>query len=224
MRWISFAVIFLFLLICGNGQELCKTPLQKLPKTAYQQHGSALFIVPSYKIDCEGEISQWHFLTSSSNISQVYFAVWRKVKGNFYHYVGGNNPRKLSTQANEWNTWNVPPMQRVQVEPGDVIGYFYTYWDFPTEQSVIPISANLQSLPGHETNLDVFVAMAGLFDVVQTHSSYVDLLSIGTFLNKYASIPIQATISVPTLKPQGTPLIFLICYLFEFYKLIARLK
>ena len=172
----------------------------QLREDRYTLLGSALMIFPGLKVGCLGEISSWDFLSLTSNVSQLYFAVWSKPNPSRpyeYKLVGMNNPTNFVATRNRWNTWTVPAGQRIRVKPGDILGYFYVNWIVNSSEVIIPLATpqnEFDKLLFRTQNISVFAAMMGLPEVVQAHNSIIDFARHGAYLPDYALAPLRANV------------------------------
>ena len=174
----------------------------------YTEPGEALMIFTSLRFQCDGEIFQWEFVPTVSNISRLYLAVFRKnplPNAREYILVGMNNPRFKEAVPNQWNTWQVPensPSPRIQVKPGDVVGIFYTKWTNPNEpetfiNTAVPDAEETRVLDTVETLVSPLLSLT---EVVQKYNGFVDIgnqdLAFRSVTNKMPAI--RALLSQPT--------------------------
>ncbi len=106
-----------------------------------------LFIAPQLKFDCHGSITSWHALTYFNAVDAVLdflfhditFQLWRpSAEDNrvYYSFVGSNIARFAGNEIRTgrtilddgtqfFNLTSAPPTQeRLQFQPGDVIGWY----------------------------------------------------------------------------------------------------
>ena len=117
----------------------------------YQSPNTSVFIgylviVPQLKFDCHGSITSWHALTNFNTVDaaldvlrhDITFQLWRPSAGDnrLYSFVGSNIARFFGNDIRTGRTiledgtqfsnlTSTPPAQeRLQFQPGDVIGWY----------------------------------------------------------------------------------------------------
>ena len=91
-------------------------------------------IIPSYKFDCCGEITEWGADVSPGGNGEdmmytLDFQVWRPARNvsitGCYSLVGNNRFTQLSPSGGLTESLSpILPEQRIQVQPGDVLGFY----------------------------------------------------------------------------------------------------
>jgi hypothetical protein len=105
-----------------------------------------LFIAPQLKFDCHGSITSWHALTNFNTADtaldilfhDITFQLWRPSTedNRVYSFVGSNVPQFVGNEIRAgrtiledgtqfFNLTSTPPAEeRLQFQPGDVIGWY----------------------------------------------------------------------------------------------------
>ena len=81
-------------------------------------------LIPSYRFDCSGNITEWLVsITSSSTVEliEIELQVWRPVNntGFCFNKVGGN----IFTVSTMVQVANFTPVEQIKFQPGDVVGF-----------------------------------------------------------------------------------------------------
>ena len=134
-----------------------------------------LIIVPQLKFDCHGTITNWHALTYFNTVDaaldaffhDITFQLWRPSTedNRVYSFIGsniaqffGNDIRAGRTILEDgtllFNLTSTPPAQeRLQFQPGDVIGWYIHTGAQATDQ---PLSIVYRHVTSDDNAVDVF--------------------------------------------------------------------
>ena len=148
-----------------------------------------LVIVPQLKFDCHGTITSWHALTNFNTVDaaldvlrhDITFQLWRpSAKDNrLYSFVGSNIARFFGNDIRTGRTiledgtqfsnlTSTPPAQeRLQFQPGDVIGWYIHTAVQATDQ---PLSIIYRHVTSDDENA------VDMFSTVISDSNHADSL------------------------------------------------
>ena len=146
-----------------------------------------LFIVPQLKFDCHGSITSWHALTTFNTedaaldvlFHDITFQLWRPSAEDHrvYSFVGSNAARFIGNVIRAgrtiwedgtqfFNLTSAPPAQeRLQFQPGDVIGWYIHTSAQATDQ---PLSIVYSHVTSHQNAVDLFSTVISDSDLAAT--------------------------------------------------------
>ena len=134
-----------------------------------------LVIAPQLKFNCHGSITSWHALTNFNIVDSaldhlpqdITFQLWRPSAedNKVYSFVGSNFARFIGNEIRERRTIlddgtlffnltsNVPTEERLQFQPGDVIGW---YIHTSLQSSNQPLTVVYRHATSKESAVDMF--------------------------------------------------------------------
>ena len=208
-------IIMMLLFLSFSGQSCLESigniDIPNINKSQYRQlnsirPGRYQAIVPSYRFNCSGNITEWTIAVTQLNMYDFDLQVWRPspIGDNTRHYVliGQNsfyrNASNYPTQnGSKWGVIQVsPPLpeNQLQVEPGDVLGIYV--FSYPPQGSGIVLlsSRRYRSQRGEE----VWYTRVGKQAVVgggQECPARPETTILDTFINAIPAISVAVNIT-----------------------------
>ena len=112
---------------------------EKLPKENYQFAETSLQIFTSMRIECDGFLSGFQFLTANQVVDGVHLAIFRSVDPEdpkTLTIVEDSKVNKIETP--EEGTWVVHlPESPISVQSGDLVGIYYDDYKVPRDKAAI---------------------------------------------------------------------------------------
>ena len=94
--------------------------------------GKTQAIIPAYSFNCSGNVTRWGAYVEPGGSSEVYFVqfqVWRPSQFEGCYALVGSNRLKQIPPINSQIKLEVPEEERIQVQPGDVMGFYTQHWN-----------------------------------------------------------------------------------------------
>ena len=137
-------------------------------------------IIPGYRFTCPGRITGWGGCFSPADPDDRYhvvYQVWREAAPGCYHLVGPAPPSQpyssdLLRLEDGCNTTTLPAWNQLQVEEGDVVGFYLDYWKTFTQFALVNINfreAGLQVV-SERSDVEVFFTRGFTDDLSSSYS------------------------------------------------------